>query len=123
MKKLIALFAVVAIAFSVTAQEKPAATTTPATKSTVRTMKDMMILRGGKMMIFKDSHLSAMDKPMTMKNGTVITPTGLMTMKDGTTKQLVDGERLDMDGNVMASRPAPSPRQPAQSAPQNNQQK
>ncbi len=122
MKKLIALFAVVAIAFSVTAQEKPATTTTPA-KTSVRSVKDMMILRGGKMMIFKDSHLSAMEKPMTMKNGTVITPTGLMTMKDGTTKQLVDGERLDMDGNIMASRPTPAPRQPAQSVPQNNQQK
>ena len=114
MKKLIAMIAVAAISFTVAAQTAPTAKTTPA-QTTVTPVKDMMILRQGKMMIFKDSHLSPMEKTMTMKNGTVITPTGMMTMKDGSTHQLVDGERLDMEGNIMANK-----KQPTQ---QNNGQK
>jgi hypothetical protein len=106
MKKLIAMMAVAAVSFTVAAQNAPT-TNTNSNQATVRPVKDMMILRQGKMMIFKDSHLSPMEKPMTMKNGTVITPTGMMTMKDGSTHQMAEGERLDMDGNMMGNKPAP----------------
>jgi hypothetical protein len=111
MKKLIALVAVVAISFTVVAQNAPS--TSPAPKQAMaKPVKDMMIMRQGKMMIFKDSHLSPMEKPMTMKNGTVITPNGMMTMKNGTTKQLIDGERLDMDGNMMGNKMQATPTTP-----------
>ena len=115
MKKLIALFALAAISFTVAAQNAPATNAT--TKQVaVKPVPDMMILRGGKVMIFKDSHLTPMEKPMTTKDGTVITPTGLMTMKNGTTKQMAEGDRLDLNGNPMVNKPAPN--QPAQPTPQ-----
>jgi hypothetical protein len=115
MKKLIAMVALAAISFTVAAQTAPTTPSATTKQVAARPVPDMMIFRGGKVMIFKDSHLSPMDKPMTTKNGTVITPAGLMTMKDGTTKQMVEGDRLDLNGNPMMNKPAPhQTTQPAQ---------
>jgi hypothetical protein len=118
MKKLITLFTLAAISFTVAAQSTPStipSSTTPAKQTPMKKANDMMIMRQGKMMIFKDGQMSTMEKPMTFKNGNTITPMGMMTMKNGTTRQLVNGERMDLDGNMMGNKP--------QTTQPNNQQK
>ena len=118
MKKLIAILAVVAIAGTIAAQNQPAAPVSPAPKQAeLKKVHEMWIVRMGKVMNFKDGVLTPLEKQMTMKNGTVVRPNGLLTMKDGSTYQMQDGERLDMEGNLMGHR------QPAPPAEHGSQQK
>lgn len=63
--------------------------------------KEQVMMKDGKMMMMKDDKWVAMDKDMTLADGTVIMADGNV-MKDGKKRMLKDGEGVDMNGKVMS---------------------
>jgi uncharacterized protein YdeI (BOF family) len=63
-------------------------------------MKDCVMMKDGKMMAVKDGKWMDMDQDMTMENGTVVTTTGEVKMKDGTSKTLENGQCVYMNGDI-----------------------
>ena len=63
-------------------------------------MKDCVMMKDGKMMVEKGGKTMAMDKSVTMSNGTVVMPDGSVKTKDGTTKMLKDGDCVYMNGKM-----------------------
>lgn len=60
-------------------------------------------LKGGTLMINENGKMSLVTKSVTLSNGNIITKTGLITGKDGSTIQLKEGESVKDDGSVMKS--------------------
>ena len=58
---------------------------------------DMVIMKGGTMMLLRDGDLLIMDENMTMADGTKVMTDGTVILRDGTTLTLVDGEGMIMD--------------------------
>jgi len=85
MKKIILLFAFFVLAAGVSAQE-------------TKKMKDYVVMKDGKMMVVKDGKTTAMDKEMTLPDGTRVMLDGKVMMKDGSTKILKNGETLIIEG-------------------------
>lgn len=63
--------------------------------------KDHIMMTDGKMMMKKDGKKMAMDKEMTMSDGTIVTTQGKVTMKNGQTMMMKNGDKMDMDGMMM----------------------
>ncbi|MEO5998045.1 MAG: DUF6799 domain-containing protein [Chitinophagaceae bacterium] len=87
MKKIILLFAFFAMAAGVSAQE-------------TKKMKDYVVMKDGKMMVVKDGKTTAMEKDMTLADGTRVMVDGKVMMKDGSTKILKDGESVIIEGRT-----------------------
>lgn len=87
MKQLFGLLVALAITFTSFAQ-------------TGTKMKDCVVMQDGKMMSMHMGAKMAMDKDMTMTNGTMVMTDGTVKMKDGTTKMLKNGEYVGMDGKM-----------------------
>ena len=64
--------------------------------------KDCVHMKNGKMMMMMDGKEMAMDKEMTMKDGSKVTTDGTHISKDGKTMKLKDGDMVMMDGTMMA---------------------
>ena len=64
--------------------------------------QDCVHMKDGKMMMMKDGKEMAMDKEMTMKDGSKVTTDGTHITKDGKTMKLKDGDMVMMDGTMMA---------------------
>jgi hypothetical protein len=63
---------------------------------------DGIMMDHGKMMMMKmGKPAGPMTSDMTMANGTKVTTTGLMIMRDGTKLEMKDGEMMMMDGKIM----------------------
>ena len=83
--------------------------------STVKPMQDSSILKNavmmkeGKMIVMKDGKATAMDKDLDLANGDRIMIDGTIKTKDGTTRQLQEGEGVYMDGKMI-----PAVRKPMQ---------
>ena len=63
-------------------------------------MKDCVMMEDGKMMSMMGGKTMAMDKDMTMKNGTMVMTDGTVKMKDGKTMMLKNGDCVMMSGKV-----------------------
>ena len=105
MKKLIFVFAALALSFGSFAQ----------TDTTMKRMKhdkmmkhnkmdmskkDGVMMMDGKMMMVQGGKMSSMKKPMTMGNGTKVMTDGMCTKKDGTKMTMKEGDHMDMAGNM-----------------------
>ena len=88
MKKLILLLVAMTFSFGVYAQEREM----PA--------KTHIMMKDGKMWVMKDGKSSAMDGDLTLNEGTIVSASGKVTMKDGSTKTLENGDAIDMDGVI-----------------------
>lgn len=116
MKKVILLFAAIAITAGAYAQ-----TDSTNTKLSPRDMNhkqiqhmqhspvheshpDGVMMKNGKMMMVKNGQFTALDHEMIMKNGTKVMADGTCTKKDGTKMLMKDGEHLDMSGNLTPSK-------------------
>ena len=62
--------------------------------------KDHMMMKNGKMEMVKAGKTMAMDKDMTLTNGTTVSTGGMVKMKDGKTMQMKEGEMMYMDGKM-----------------------
>lgn len=114
MKKVILVFAVIAITAGAYAQ-----TDSTNTKLSPRDMNhnqiqhmqhspvheshpDGVIMKNGKMMMVKNGQFTALDHEMTMSNGTKVMADGTCTKKDGTKMLLKEGQHIDMDGKLIS---------------------
>lgn len=88
MKKIILLLVAMIFSFGVYAQDRK------------MPKKDHIMMTDGKMWVMKDGKTTAMDKEITLSNGTVIELSGKVTTTDGTTQILGNGDAIDMDGIV-----------------------
>ncbi len=75
-------------------------------------MNEAIFMQQGKMMMIKDGKLVAMDKEMTLVNGTKVMTDGTVMMKDGTKKTMKNGDRITMDGKMIEGRTTVAPPQP-----------
>ena len=62
--------------------------------------EDIVVMKGGKMMVLRNGEMKPMDLVMTLSNGAKIAMDGSVTMPDGTTRRLMDGEAMTMDGEI-----------------------
>ena len=58
---------------------------------------DMLIMKGGRMMLLRSGDLIIMDENLTMTDGTKVMTDGTIVLMDGTTLTLVEGEGIIMD--------------------------
>ena len=64
-------------------------------------MKDCVMMKGGKLMVMKGGKTTDMTESMNLSNGSVVNTDGTLTMSDGTSKQLKNGDCVYMDGKMM----------------------
>ncbi len=100
MKKLTMLF-VVAMCFAATVVAQDSSMHKMHKMGHMKMKKDCVMMEGGKMMMMKGGKTMAMDNDVTLTNGATVMADGSMKMKDGTTKQLKDGDCVYMDGKMM----------------------
>lgn len=105
MKKLIFVFAAIALSFASFAQTDTTMKKMDHDKMMNHDQMDMSKVDGcmmmnGKMMMIKDGKMSAMTKPMTMSNGTKCMVDGKCVKKDGTKMTMKEGDHMDMSGNL-----------------------
>jgi len=62
--------------------------------------KDCVMMEDGKMMTMKGGSSMAMDKDMTMSNGTMVMADGTVKMKNGKTMMMKNGDCIYMDGKM-----------------------
>jgi hypothetical protein len=63
---------------------------------------DGVMMKDGKMMMMKDGQATApMSTDMSMSDGTKVTTSGVVMMKNGTQEKLKNGEMMLMNGHVM----------------------
>ena len=62
--------------------------------------KDCVMMENGKMMVMKGGNTTAMDKDMTLPNGTVVMTNGTVKTKDGNTMMMKDGDCVYMNGKM-----------------------
>ncbi|MEP6708796.1 MAG: DUF6799 domain-containing protein, partial [Verrucomicrobiota bacterium] len=63
-------------------------------------MKDCVHMKDGKMMMMKDGKEMAMEKDMTMKDGTKVMTDGTVVKKDGEKMMMKDGDMMYMSGKM-----------------------
>ena len=68
---------------------------------TVNQGKDYVILKDGKAHLVKGGTSTELQNDMTLPNGTIISTTGTVKSSEGTTLQLKEGEKLDLDGKMI----------------------
>ena len=61
--------------------------------------RNHLTMKEGKMWMTRDGKTMAMDKDMTLDNGTVVTLSGKVTNRSGQTITLGNGEMVDMNGD------------------------
>ncbi|PJJ48774.1 DUF6799 domain-containing protein [Hymenobacter chitinivorans] len=79
------------------AQTTPAASTSTAAPS----LKDGVARRNGLTMRLQAGQMSRLSAPVTMDNGLVVRPDGIMISKDGTRQMLPEGKAVNMQGNIV----------------------
>jgi hypothetical protein len=63
---------------------------------------DGVTMRNGLMMVMKHGKVAMpMDEPVTMTNGTIVSPDGTITLKGGREFRMHNGEVMTMDGHLM----------------------
>lgn len=105
MKKLIFVFAAILLSFASFAQTDTTKKKMDHDKMMNHHQMDMSktdgcMMMGGKMMMIKDGKMSDMKKPMTMSNGTKMMVDGTCVKKDGTKMKMMEGDHMDMKGNM-----------------------
>jgi|GEM_PF-5391501 len=68
------------------------------TKKTDRKTKDYVMMKDARMVMVRDGKTTAMEKEMTMADGTRVMVDGKVMMTDGSTKILKDGESVPLSG-------------------------
>lgn len=58
---------------------------------------DMVIMKGGRMMLLRSGDMIIMDENLTMADGTKVMTDGTVILMNGTSLTLVEGEGMIMD--------------------------
>jgi Domain of unknown function (DUF6799) len=99
MKKLLVLFAVLTIGTVSFAQDS--SIIKKHNHSMMKhNMSDCVMMKDGKMMMMKNGKMMAMDKDMTMSDGSVCMMDGTCKMKNGKTMMMKNGDTCYMSGKM-----------------------
>ncbi|HKY55357.1 MAG TPA: DUF6799 domain-containing protein [Anaerolineales bacterium] len=60
----------------------------------------MVTMRGGRMMVVRNGELVAMKEDVLMNEGSRVLTDGTVIRTDGTTRMMMEGESLRMDGEI-----------------------
>ncbi|MFT5251919.1 MAG: Ni,Fe-hydrogenase I small subunit [Flavobacteriales bacterium] len=60
--------------------------------------KDYILMKEGKMLFIVDQETIIMDQEMVMTNGTIVSILGEVTLRDGITMMMKNGDMMGMDG-------------------------
>ena len=77
------------------------AQTAPAPATQTASLKDGVVRRGGLTMRIQAGQASRLSAPVTMDNGLVVRPDGIMISKDGTRQMLPEGKAVNMQGSIV----------------------
>ncbi len=77
--------------------------TGPAVTTPMSWPTNSVMMKDGKMLVMKDGKWKKMWMSRTMTNGTKVTSDGAVTMKDGSTSMLKEGDSVSADGSMMKS--------------------
>ena len=97
MKNLMLLLAVLVLGMPVFAQE---GTKKPATQTDMKVNPTSVIMKAGKVWLSKDGVMTVLDKEIIL-NGTLVKPDGSVVLRDGKTVQLLDGDRVTAEGELV----------------------
>ena len=61
---------------------------------------DCCLMKNGKIYELKNGKETLIEKEMTLKNGTVVSPDGTCKMKEGKTMKMKEGQCCDMNGKI-----------------------
>jgi len=60
----------------------------------------MVMMKAGQMMVVQDGELMAMEEDVLMNDGTRVLADGTVIRTDGTTRTMMEGESIGMDGEI-----------------------
>jgi hypothetical protein len=63
--------------------------------------EDMIMMKDGRVMIVRNGEMVPMEEEMTMSDGKRVSMDGKVVMPDGTSRFLMEGEAMDMDGRLV----------------------
>jgi uncharacterized protein DUF6799 len=63
---------------------------------------DMLMMKNGQMLIFRDREMIALSEDIILADGTRIARDGRVTMADGTYQELVEGQAIMIDNRKTA---------------------
>jgi hypothetical protein len=66
-------------------------------------VRDHIMVKDGKAIIMKDGKSMLLEDEMTMPNGVVVMKNGSYTTREGKTMQIKEGEKMTMDGKLVAA--------------------
>ena len=99
MKKLFIVAAAFAFTFGASAQEPKTQSQTTENSKTQK-QSDHLVMKNGKMMmVTKDGKTSKMQKDMVL-HGVEVTTNGVVTMQNGKTVHMHNGDQIDMNGKM-----------------------
>lgn len=64
------------------------------------TAKNYLVMKNGQVMVIKAGKETKLQKFLTLSNGVTVMPDGKVTLTDGTTRTLNEGEWIDMNGKM-----------------------
>ena len=100
MKKIACMLAALVLTLSIWAQDKTEKMEKKGDKAMDHKMKDCVMMEKGQMTVMKEGKVADMISDVTLSDGSVVSPNGKVTMKDGSAKMLKDGEGVYMDGTM-----------------------
>jgi hypothetical protein len=70
-----------------------------------RFVKDGFVIQGGQVKLVRRGNLYPLVSPITLKNGSILMPNGIIQMTNGNTPLLKEEDFIDMDGNIRLLNP------------------
>jgi len=70
-----------------------------------RLVKDGLVMQGGQVKLVRRGNLYPLINPITLKNGSIVMPDGIIQMTNGNTPILKEEDFIDLDGNIRPLNP------------------
>jgi hypothetical protein len=70
-----------------------------------RSVNDGLVIQGGQVKLVRRGNLYPLLNPITLKNGTIVMPDGIIQMTNGNTPILKEDDFIDLDGNIRLLNP------------------
>ena len=103
-RSLLVLFCFITLAAQAQAPRPGRVAPKPRAVATGEGMKDGLTMQKGRIVLTELGITNPITADKTLINGTVITPAGLVTAKDGTTTQMNEGDLVSLTGRVTTRR-------------------
>jgi hypothetical protein len=65
-----------------------------------KSLREGFVMQGGQVKLVRRGNLYPLMSPVTLKNGSIVMPDGIIQMTNGNTPILKEEDFIDMDGNI-----------------------